>query len=184
MNFIYETDFGLEICDELLDFFNNNQHAHEPGKSGFGVDKNTKDSMDLTIWPKYFNSAPISTYKKLLDSTMLAYATKHWNCISSADMISVVEPMIIQHYQPGGGFKDWHCERHHLHNAARHLVFMTYLNTVSNGGTDFYYQELTTEAIKGRTVIWPADWTFTHKGQISYKEEKFIITGWYNMVNV
>ena len=61
---------------------------------------------------------------------------------------------------------------------------MTYLNTVSDGGTDFYYQELTTEAIKGRTVIWPADWTFTHKGQISYKEEKFIITGWYNMVDV
>ena len=61
---------------------------------------------------------------------------------------------------------------------------MTYLNTVSEGGTDFYHQEVTIEAIKGRTVFWPSDWTHTHKGQINYKEEKFIITGWYNMVEV
>ena len=61
----------------------------------------------------------------------------------------------------------------------RHLVFMTYLNNVENGGTDFLYQNYTTKAIKGNTVIWPAAWTHTHKGQISKTEDKYIITGWY-----
>jgi len=167
--FIYQTDFGSEICDELLNYFNSNKKLHEAGRCGDGIDKNQKDSTDLTILPQHFSSSPISTYKGLLDSAMLSYARQHWNCISSPDIISVVEPMVIQHYAPGGGFKEWHCERNNL-------------NTVPDGGTDFYHQEVTTEAIKGQTVFWPSDWTHTHKGQINYKEEKYIITGWYNMV--
>lgn len=182
--FIYQTDFDTEICDELLNYFKSNKKFHEAGRCGDGIDKSQKDSTDLTILPQHFSSSPISTYKKLLDSAMLSYAMQHWNCISRSDIISVVEPMVIQHYAPGGGFKEWHCERNNLDNITRHLVFMTYLNTVSEGGTDFYHQEVTIEAIKGRTVFWPSDWTHTHKGQINYKEEKFIITGWYNMVDV
>ena len=55
---------------------------------------------------------------------------------------------------------------------------MTYLNTVPDAGTQFKYQQLTTPAEKGLTLIWPPDFSHTHKGQISKKEEKFIITGW------
>ena len=57
---------------------------------------------------------------------------------------------------------------------------MTYLNNVDEGGTEFYYQKMITPAKKGLTLIWPTDWTHTHKGQISKTQEKFIITGWYS----
>ena len=44
------------------------------------------------------------------------------------------------------------------------LVFMTYLNTVTDlGGTAFKYQNLEVQAEKGLTLIWPSDWTHTHK---------------------
>ena len=55
---------------------------------------------------------------------------------------------------------------------------MTYLNTISNAGTHFKYQNLTTPAEKGLTLIWPTDFSHTHKGQISKRYEKYIITGW------
>ena len=56
---------------------------------------------------------------------------------------------------------------------------MTYLNTVKDGGgTEFYYQNKKFKAKEGVTLIWPADWTFTHRGIISKKCEKYIITGW------
>jgi hypothetical protein len=55
---------------------------------------------------------------------------------------------------------------------------MTYLNDVDDGGTEFYYQKTIIKAEKGLTLIWPADWTYTHKGQISNTKEKTIITGW------
>ena len=32
---------------------------------------------------------------------------------------------------------------------------------------------------KGLTVIWPSEWTFTHRGIKAVKEDKYIITGWY-----
>jgi len=30
------------------------------------------------------------------------------------------------------------------------------------------------------TLIWPTDWTFTHRGVPSLTEEKYIVTGWFN----
>ena len=60
------------------------------------------------------------------------------------------------------------------------LVFMTYLNDVSDGGTRFLNQDIITPAIKGLTLIWPTDWTHTHCGQISQNNIKYIATGWFS----
>ena len=65
-------------------------------------------------------------------------------------------------------------------NPLRHLVFMTYLNDVPDGGTEWYYQDLKLPAEKGLTILWPADWTHTHRGIISMSTTKYIITGWYS----
>ena len=67
----------------------------------------------------------------------------------------------------------------------REFVWMTYLNDVPDGGTEFYYQKRTEKAVKGKTLLWPAGYTHVHKGQISKKHIKYIITGWlsFNDVN-
>jgi hypothetical protein len=58
---------------------------------------------------------------------------------------------------------------------------MTYLNDVNDGGeTHFYHQELKVQPRKGLTLIWPADWTYTHRGIASPTEDKYIVTGWYS----
>ena len=93
----------------------------------------------------------------------------------------MVEPPQIQYYKPGQGFKLWHCERI-AKNHQRCLVFMTFLNDVLEGGTHFKYQNLTVPAEKGLTLIWPTDFTHTHKGQITKKHEKYILTGWMGYV--
>ena len=87
----------------------------------------------------------------------------------------------IQHYKPNGGYKAWHFERHH-NEQLRIFAFMTYLNDVPDGGTEFLYQDLTLKAKKGDTVIWPAEWTHTHKSQISTTHEKYIATGWFSLI--
>src|SRR3712207_7724433 len=51
------------------------------------------------------------------------------------------------------------------------------LNDVKDGGgTHFVYQKHTFEAKKGRTLIWPPDFTHTHAGVVSPTEHKYIIT--------
>ena len=60
---------------------------------------------------------------------------------------------------------------------------MLYLNTINNkGGTEFPYQKITFNAIKGNLIIWPADFTHPHKGVISETEEKYIVTGWFEII--
>jgi len=93
----------------------------------------------------------------------------------------VTESPAIQHYRPGGGFKMPHFERGGYATATRMLVWMTYLNDVTDGGgTHFVYQKHTFEAKKGRTLIWPSDFTHTHAGVVSPNQHKYIITGWMN----
>ena len=53
-------------------------------------------------------------------------------------------------------------------------------NTVKDkGGTFFSNYSRTVDAVEGRCVIWPADWTHFHKGIPSPTETKYIATGWF-----
>ena len=61
---------------------------------------------------------------------------------------------------------------------------MFYLNDVEDEGeTEFYYQKLKVKPKKGLTLIWPADWTHTHRGIPSKTQEKYIATGWYSFTD-
>ena len=54
-----------------------------------------------------------------------------------ASFNSTIEKYNIQKYKPGDGFYEWHCERNTGWFGGRCLVFMTYLNDVAEGGTEF-----------------------------------------------
>ncbi len=86
----------------------------------------------------------------------------------------------MQRYEPGEAFYGWHCERAGLKASSRVLVWMVYLNTVTDkGGTQFYYQDHTEQPEQGKLLIWPTDWTHTHRGIPSLSQTKYIFTGWY-----
>ena len=86
----------------------------------------------------------------------------------SAEHCSQIQEGInLQYYPPGGGYPNLHCERSGSTQPYinRHLVFMTYLNTVTDEGqTEWFYQNLKIQPEKGLTLIWPVDWTHTHRG--------------------
>ena len=85
----------------------------------------------------------------------------------------------IQYFKRNGGFFSWHCERGNRYFATRAIVYMTYLNTVKDKGeTEFKYYGKKVKAKKGLTLLWPPDFTHTHRGIPSPTEEKYIVTGW------
>ena len=99
--------------------------------------------------------------------------------------LNITEHFNIQHYGKGGGFKKWNFEsgnHNEMYIRRRILVFMTYLNDVDDGGTEFKHQKLITPAKKGLTLIWPVWWTHTHRGQVSHTKEKYIVTGWLSEI--
>mgnify|MGYP005995534887 FL=1 len=175
-----------KLCDDLVKVFNNEDYKvnAKPGKivqSGKIVEnKVKKDSLDLLI-PYEINPFLIKevvSYRYYLQQCLIKYTEKfpETNNIGSID---INDELQLQYYKPNGGFKNWHFERTGPSTKNRVLVFMTYLNDVEDGGTHFKYQNMISPAKKGLTIIWPADWTHTHKGQISKTKEKYIMTGWY-----
>ena len=56
---------------------------------------------------------------------------------------------------------------------------MTYLNDVEDGGrTRFPNYGLEVKPERGKTLIWPAEWTHSHTGNVVDSGTKYIITGW------
>ena len=182
-NFIagwYLDDDG--ICDQLIDYFQNAADKRKgtmASSSGLDiVDKSKKDSTDVTLHP-----SPLAhDYIRLLHAVAREYVALYAYSNKVVPW-GVIEPIGIQHYEPGGGYHEWHFERDNTNDtiARRHLVFMTYLNDVEDqGGTEFYYQKQSFKAEKGLTLIWPSDWTFTHRGIVSPTQHKYIVTGWFS----
>ena len=181
-----------KVCDDLIDVFESNTDRHEVGSVNANPNSETNDvneenlnrikkSIDMSLSPNHNEQDGLwlQDYFENLNKCILEYEFKYPD-VKQLASYSTVEGLNIQKYNPGDGFYEWHQERNGLNTMTRCLVYMTYLNDVNNGGTDFKFQNLTTPAKKGLTVIWPSDWTHLHKGQISKTETKYILTGWLN----
>jgi prolyl 4-hydroxylase len=180
-NFINVTSLeDINLCDDLISLFHEYEHQHAQGQMlGNVKNKDFKDSTDLSIlWEDSERIATIKKYQEDLTKQVEKYGDKYE--IIKTLKIHFTKAFNIQFYKPKGGYKKWHFERDH-NTQERAFAFMTYLNDVPNGGTEFYYQGTTTQAKKGDTVIWPAEWTHAHKSQVSKDHEKYIATGWLEL---
>jgi len=183
-DFIFSCCISEKICDDIVEYFDNAAEKNQGTIAVPGEDdilKKSKNSQEIRLDPQN----PL--YKKYiieLQSCLYQYIQKFPFC-NYYGAFSILENIKIQRYPTGGGYLDFHTERgsKEFPNSSRHLVFMTYLNSIAvGGGTEFFHQDLIINAEKGKTVIWPADWTHTHRGIPAEKDEKIIVTGWYNFV--
>ena len=168
-----------KICDDLIELYQTSQHLWEKGTVGVAkkrIDEKYKKNTEMYIHPNDFTM--ISTYLPHLHECLEEYKKKY-PYSDRVNTYSISTSIKIQRYKPGEGFYEWHMENSGWGGRTRHLVFMTYLNTLDNAGTEFYHQKITTPCQKGLTLIWPAHWTHTHRGVINYNSDKYIITGWY-----
>ena len=184
----YESCMGAwfipdEICDGLIKYYDHNEKNVTPGtvyNKKTIIDHNVKHSLDLSIPDISYNHNEISQYLSYLHNIIKHFEIKYPDA-NTVPFYRITNYFNIQKYPKGGGFKIWHHERSAGHEE-RIFVFMTYLNDVKDGGTEFLHQRLKIPAKKGLTVFWPADWTHTHRGIITKKEEKIIATGWFEVV--
>jgi len=171
-----------KICDDLIFYYKKFKKNAIPGKfnkPNYAIEtKNYKESLDLFVKPN--NCEPeILSYRKVLQEILNLYLKKYPEA-NKYDRFNI-EGFNIQKYPKKGGFKIWHFETGSHLLSTRVLVFMTYLNNLEKGGTMFKYQKITTPSKKGLTLIWPTNFTHTHKGQILNKE-KMITTGWFKLL--
>lgn len=175
-----------DICTNLIAY-----HANHPDKKPgivvktngeTGIDDDIKSSLEVSIPPNSKDEYVVD-YFYALQKCLIEYIKQYPISNNYAPFTVSENIALVKFPKNNGGFKAFHTERcsGSLPNAARHLVFMTYLNDIKNGGeTEFIQQNFICKPRKGLTLIWPADWTFTHRGLPSLDEDKYIISGWFS----
>tara|TARA_B100001173_G_C15887641_1_gene504197 strand:- start:43 stop:663 length:621 start_codon:yes stop_codon:yes gene_type:complete len=187
-DFLYTEVIDEAATDGLIDFYNNQKifstwEGETIGDDGGGmVNTDIKDSMDTAVFIG-IEDKRVTDFTGELNRVANNYVEKFPLC-AKTNVWKLEEFFNLQYYKAGGGYHLWHCERQSASrsNTYRHLVWMTFLNDVPDGGTEWFHQQLYVPAQKGLTVIWPADWTYHHRGRKSETSEKIIATGWYHFL--
>jgi prolyl 4-hydroxylase len=183
-NFIGTYMIDQSICDDIKLFFDENESLHQKGEVISGVDESKKKSIDLGINPKDLKDNNFKHIKTYFDHLYNCYAKyrQEWPFLNDVFPSVDIGSFNIQKYESGGHFSKVHSERTSMKTLHRLFAFMTYLNDdFSDGETCFEHFSISVRPEKGKTLIWPAEWTHAHKGNIVKNGSKYIITGWLNI---
>jgi hypothetical protein len=162
-----------------------------------GIYKNIKDTKDMSIpkndekWKriedtltkelsfgleKYLNSLKKKEYNFPYNSGL------NYQLIEGGDANIHIDFFMIQRYEKGKGKYVYHNDFHNDPENRRHRVitFIFYLNDIAEGGeTEFWGGTFKIKPEKGKLVLFPASWTYPHRGIMTISDNKYIITNWF-----
>ena len=162
--FVYSKERALspELCDSFIEKFESSDEKRAGVLYGPNGQSSTdsKKSTDLTFHPGYLQhdiwGDLLSQLVPVVQQGKEDYITRHQLAMSKMDPFDMSPLFNIQRYEPSEGFFGYHCERATLKYSNRVLVWMVYLNTVTDRGeTEFYYQHHFERPEQGKLVIWP-----------------------------
>ncbi len=170
------------LCDNLVDYFEFNQQKQNIGVlGGSGINTEVKDTTDIRIKPKELLLPGNHFFKEYFEKLFECHSDyiKQWPFLKDFCTKYEIGSFNLQKYKPGQHFKKVHTERASLSSLHRIFVFMTYLNDVDDGGSTYFpHYDIEVKPRKGLTLIWPAEWTHAHRGNVLKTGLKYIITGW------
>jgi len=171
------------LIDNMVKFFEKNVYLHNQGAIDRGINLKEKKTTDITINPVDLEKKEylvIHEYIKELFNCYNDYKNQ-WLFLKDTIKILDIPSFNLQRYLPGDHFSKIHTERSSTSTSHRVFAWMTYLNDVKDehgGKTNFTHFNLKIKPEKGKTLIWPAEWTHAHSGEVLTQGKKYIITGW------
>ena len=169
-----------DMCDEIVNFFEANPAYQGAGAIGGGVDESQKKTTDIPIKPIQLEQEKYKIFNTYINNVVNCFNDykEQWPFLNTIKGMEI-GTFNLQKYSPGGHFSAVHTERASSSTMHRVLAFMTYLNDVEEGGeTSFHYYDINVQPKKGKTIIWPAEWTHAHSGGVVKQGCKYIVTGW------
>lgn len=184
VNFIGTWIISNEILfKKIIDFFEKNTHLHSQGALDSGINLQDKKTTDLTIDPKSLKDKNYLIFREYFDELFNCYEDykRQWPFLKENIKNLDIPSFNIQRYLPGEHFSKIHTERSSTSTSHRLFAWMTYLNDLEDdagGNTNFHHFNIKIQPKRGKTLIWPAEWTHAHSGEILNHGKKYIITGW------
>lgn len=115
----------------------------------------------------------------ILQNALARYSESH---PAFAMMPCYANEVKVKKTSPKGGYHIWHPEKSNQNGQImRCLVWSVYLNDTpeGEGTTEFLELGVKVQPKAGRVVLFPADWTHTHRGNPMYSGTKYLATGWF-----
>ena len=172
-----------KLCNEMTNFFENNRSLQQPGASGMGLNPKVKKTTDIRITPKDLEKKKFEIFNQYINELHKCFLDyqNQWPFLKSMIKKVDIPSFNIQKYSRGDHFALIHSERTTLSTLHRLFAWMTYLNDVDvkdGGQTNFDHYRIKIKPEIGKTLIWPAEWTHAHTGEILKNGTKYIVTGW------
>jgi len=183
-SFIYTKKNSLsdDFCDKII-YIHNNDNNKKEGSTIGGINKNIKDTTDITI---YCNTDSYIEIQDILKKELITQLSQYINSLPSVekyvkflDCPYFIELFIIQKYDKNKGKYIYHNDSRidYINKKTRVFTFIWYMNDITEGGeTEFINFKIIPE--KGKLVIFPANLVYPHCANIPISDDKYIVTGW------
>lgn len=172
---LYKNALPGDFCEHLIEKFEKDDRKG-PGRIAAGVFPEVKRSTDLNItlaggWEEE---------GEILFSSINDHLGVYTKEFFPLCQVTTVDPQDwgyqIQRTD-SKGYYVWHNDSAIHDGMHRLLTFIWYLNTVPKGGeTEFLDRKVKPK--QGNLLIFPATWTFAHRGLPPKLGTKYICTGW------
>jgi hypothetical protein len=187
--YVKQNSLSSEICDKIIYLFENEL-------SEFVMPGTTINNTSVTDVKKTFDlvlNATNNIYDERmfleLNTNMVKYfhliEDRYSHCSGSDGMIKMANlndsGFQVQKYNRGEGYYKYHNDYCISDNKLQHrmIAFIWYLNTVYEGGeTEFFNGKVSIKPEKGKLLLFPAAWTYPHRGNMPISSDKYIVTGW------
>jgi hypothetical protein len=190
---IFQLQYSIPdtLCDDIIIMYEL-ENSKYPGVTLGGVNKDIKDTTDFII-PKNDNkwkriekflyeelSNGLKKYLIYLNENIFSNTTIKYDFFDKQDL--QVETFMIQKYDMKKGKYLYHHDFSSDNNSTRHRVitYIWYLNDIFEGGeTEFWGGTYNVRPETGKLLLFPAQWSFPHRGKTPQSDNKYIITGWF-----
>ena len=169
------------LCNELIKYFEENVLLQKQGETAGGKNILFKKRTDISIMPKDLENLKLKFFKNYISELYNCFKdyNDQWPFLKNVIKNFDIGVFHMGKYLPGDHFSRMHTERGNLATSHRVFAWMTYLNDVEDGGeTNFSHYGIRIKPEIGKTLIWPAEWTHAHAGEVLNSGVKYIITGW------
>ena len=196
--YINNKSLSKEICNDIINYFDEETASKYEGLTGGGLNKDIKDTLDFQIPNKTQtdNNTPhwtkirellekelnnnIKKYVKSINESVTIHEERSSHKYKVFDKFVSFDTIQIQKYKKLQGRYIYHND--FLYNLTekkyRVITFLWYLNTIEDGGETEFWNTYKIKPEAGKLLLFPATWTYPHRGKIPLSDNKYIITGW------
>jgi len=195
--YINENSLSKEMCEEIINKYNDDETNKLPGRTKGGIISIIKDTMDYVIdhknikWKKirdylirelisnlniYISKLDTPMYKSQLNTIDNPKIKNNFTELYINDLL--FETLMVQKYEANKGRYIYHNDGTCEPGQFRVVTYIWYLNDVIEGGETLFWDNYKIKPQAGKLVLFPATWTYPHSGLMPTSNDKYIITGW------